>query len=78
MIIDRGPGVEVKYLYGLMGTRGGGTGRVVFRDVKVPKRNLIGPLHGGGAGLQHHDDPRAPVQRRTLPGRDAGARSTWR
>ncbi len=47
MIIDRGPGVEVKYLYGLMGTRGGGTGRVVFRDVKVPKTNLIGPLHGG-------------------------------
>jgi acyl-CoA dehydrogenase len=47
MIIDRSPGVEVKYLYGLMGTRGGGTGRVVFRDVKVPKSNLIGPLHGG-------------------------------
>jgi acyl-CoA dehydrogenase len=49
MIIDRGPGVEVKYLYGLMGTRGGGTGRVVFRDVKVPKANLIGPLHGGAS-----------------------------
>jgi alkylation response protein AidB-like acyl-CoA dehydrogenase len=47
MLIDRGPGVEVKYLYGLMGSRGGGTGRVVFRDVKVPKQNLIGPLHGG-------------------------------
>ncbi len=47
MIIDRGPGVEVKYLYGLMGARGGGTGRVVFRDVKVPKANLVGPLHGG-------------------------------
>ncbi len=47
MIIDRSPGVEVKYLYGLMGTRGGGTGRVVFRDVEVPKTNLIGPLHGG-------------------------------
>jgi acyl-CoA dehydrogenase len=47
MIIDRGPGVEVKYLYGLMGTRGGGTGRVVFRDVAVPKSNLVGPLHGG-------------------------------
>ncbi len=47
LIIDRGPGVEVKYLYGLMGTRGGGTGRVVFRDVKVPKANLVGPLHGG-------------------------------
>jgi len=49
MIIDRSPAVEVKYLYGLMGTRGGGTGRVVFRDAKVPKSNLIGPLHGGAA-----------------------------
>ncbi len=47
LLIERGPGVEVKYLYGLMGTRGGGTGRVVFRDVKVPKANLVGPLHGG-------------------------------
>lgn len=47
MLIDRGPGVEVKYLYGLMGARGGGTGRVVFRDVEVPKTNLIGALHGG-------------------------------
>ncbi len=47
MLIDRGPGVEVKYLYGLMGTRGGGTGRVVFRDVEVPKSNLVGALHGG-------------------------------
>jgi acyl-CoA dehydrogenase len=47
LLIDRSPGVEVKYLYGLMGTRGGGTGRVVFRDVKVPKENLVGPLHGG-------------------------------
>lgn len=47
LLIDRGPGVEAKYLYGLMGARGGGTGRVVFRDVKVPKANLIGPLHGG-------------------------------
>ncbi|MBI2889230.1 MAG: acyl-CoA/acyl-ACP dehydrogenase [Nitrospirae bacterium] len=47
MIIDRGPGVEVKYLYNLLGTRGGGTGRLVFKDVKVPKENVVGPLHGG-------------------------------
>ncbi len=47
LLIERGPGVEVKYLYGLMGSRGGGTGRVVFRDVEVPKTNVIGPLHGG-------------------------------
>lgn len=47
MIIERGPGVEAEYIYGLMGTRGGGTGRLVFRDVRVPKENLIGGLHGG-------------------------------
>jgi alkylation response protein AidB-like acyl-CoA dehydrogenase len=47
LIVDRGPGVETEYLYGLMGCRGGGTGRLVFRDVKVPKANLIGELHGG-------------------------------
>lgn len=41
------PGVEVGYLYQLMGTRGGGTGRVVFRDVEVPAHNLIGELNGG-------------------------------
>jgi acyl-CoA dehydrogenase len=47
MIVDKGPGVKTEYLYGLMGCRGGGTGRLVFRDVKVPKENLIGELHGG-------------------------------
>jgi acyl-CoA dehydrogenase len=31
-----------------MGTRGGGTGRIVFRDVPVPKENLVGSLHGAG------------------------------
>lgn len=41
------PGVEVDYLYQLMGTRGGGTGRVVFRDVEVPADHLIGELDGG-------------------------------
>ena len=46
-IVDRGPGVETKYLYGLMGCRGGGAGRIVFRDVKVPKANVLGRLHGG-------------------------------
>ena len=48
-IVDRGPGVETKYLYGLMGCRGGGAGRMVFRDVVVPAENLIGRLHGGAA-----------------------------
>ena len=47
LIIERGPGVETEYQYGLMGTRGGGTGRLVFRNVRVPEENLIGGLHGG-------------------------------
>ena len=40
-------GVEVKHLYNLMGTRGGGTGRLLFRDVRVPRTNLIGELNQG-------------------------------
>ena len=44
-----GPGVETKYVYGLMGSRGGGASRVAFREVRVPKENLLGPLNGGTA-----------------------------
>ncbi len=45
-IVDRGPGVNVEYLYGLMGCRGGGAGRLIFKDVKVPKENVIGKING--------------------------------
>ncbi|HOJ51690.1 MAG TPA: acyl-CoA dehydrogenase family protein [Syntrophales bacterium] len=45
-IVDRGPGVETKYLYNLMGCRGGGTARLIFRDVKVPKENVLGEVNG--------------------------------
>jgi alkylation response protein AidB-like acyl-CoA dehydrogenase len=48
-IVDRGPGVETRYLYGLMGCRGGGAGRIAFREVKVPKENVLGRLNGGAA-----------------------------
>jgi len=47
LLVERGPGVETKYLYGLMGCRGGGTGRIVFKNVKVPKENVVGRMHGG-------------------------------
>jgi butyryl-CoA dehydrogenase len=46
-IVDRGPGVSVDYLYNLMGSRGGGAGRVVFRNVEVPKENVVGTVDGG-------------------------------
>jgi alkylation response protein AidB-like acyl-CoA dehydrogenase len=45
-IVERGPGLEVEHVYGLMGTRGGGTGRLYFRGAEVSAENLIGPLNG--------------------------------
>jgi alkylation response protein AidB-like acyl-CoA dehydrogenase len=48
-IVDRGPGVEVGYLYGLMGSRGGGAGRLVFKDVKVPRANVVGQVNNAYA-----------------------------
>jgi len=49
-IVERGEGLEVQHVYGLMGTRGGGTGRLYFRDVRVPRQNLIGE-EGGAAAI---------------------------
>jgi acyl-CoA dehydrogenase len=46
-LVDRAIGVEVKHVYGLLGSRGGGTGRIYFKDVKVPAHHLVGPEHGG-------------------------------
>jgi alkylation response protein AidB-like acyl-CoA dehydrogenase len=48
-IVDRGPGVQVEYLYGLMGCRGGGAGRIVFKDAKVPRENIVGELNNAYA-----------------------------
>ncbi len=48
LIVDRTEGVSTEYLYGLMGTRGGGAGRLKFKDVKVPKENVILAEGAGG------------------------------
>jgi len=48
-LVDRCPEVRAEYLYGLMGTRGGGTGRLVFNDVRVPAENLLGEENNGTA-----------------------------
>ncbi|MHA2249542.1 MAG: acyl-CoA dehydrogenase family protein [Candidatus Kariarchaeaceae archaeon] len=47
-LVERDFGVEVKHVYGLMGSRGGGTGRIIFDDVVIPEENLIGEEHSGG------------------------------
>ena len=46
-VVERDTGVEAKYIYGLLGTRGGGAGRLVFKDAKVPKENLVLGLNRG-------------------------------
>ena len=45
-MVERDQGVKTEYLYGLMGCRGGGTARVIFEDVRVPKENVIGEVNG--------------------------------
>ncbi len=51
-LIERGPGVEVHHVYGLMGTRGGGTGRIVFKNAPVPISNVLGGEAGIGNGTR--------------------------
>jgi alkylation response protein AidB-like acyl-CoA dehydrogenase len=65
LLVDRGEGVVVEHIYGLMGTRGGGTGRVRFRDVKVPVSNVLGEEAGVGRGGDVFD--RMMVPERMLP-----------
>ena len=48
-VLSGDEGLEVQHVYGLMGTRGGGTGRLYFRDVRVPRENLISEENGAAA-----------------------------
>lgn len=45
-LVEKGPGVKVEHLYGLMGTRGGGAGRLFLDDCRVPAENLLGKENG--------------------------------
>ncbi len=51
-LVEREEGLSVEHLYGLMGTRGGGTGRVVLKDVPVPVDNVVGGEEGIGNGAR--------------------------
>lgn len=43
-IVDRTEGVEAQVSVWPAGCRGGGTGRIIFRNVKVPKKNVVGKV----------------------------------
>ena len=51
-LLERGAGVEVHHVYGLMGTRGGGTGRLVFKNAPVGLANVLGGEAGIGRGTE--------------------------
>ncbi len=46
-MVPRSKGVEVKYIYGLMGVRGGGAGRLILDEVRVPERFALNGLNRG-------------------------------
>ncbi|MGC9138160.1 MAG: acyl-CoA dehydrogenase family protein [Thermoplasmata archaeon] len=47
-VVDReSPGLKVETVYGLMGNRGGGTARIVFKDVELDENNVIGEVNRG-------------------------------
>ncbi len=49
-LVERDETVKVEHVYGLMGTRGGGTGRIVFSNTPVPVENVLGGEAGVGQG----------------------------
>ncbi len=49
-LVKRDDNVKVKHVYGLMGTRGGGTARISFDNVKVPVENVLGGEKGINRG----------------------------
>jgi butyryl-CoA dehydrogenase len=46
-MIPRTKGVESKYIYGLMGVRGGGAGRLILDEVRVPERYALNGINNG-------------------------------
>ncbi len=45
-IVERDMGVEVEELYNLLGFRGMGTARIVFKDLEVPDEYRVGEVNG--------------------------------
>lgn len=59
-LVERDDGVLVEHVYGLMGTRGGGTGRLRFRGCRVPVDRVLGGEAGIGRGAEVFDQMMIP------------------
>jgi len=46
-LVDRDSGVQVEEEYELLGCRGMGAARIVFKNLEVPESHLVGKLNGG-------------------------------
>ncbi len=53
MVPRTAKGLESKYIYGLMGVRGGGAGRLSLKDVRVPERFVLNKINGGVDVFKH-------------------------
>ncbi|MEM3730956.1 MAG: acyl-CoA dehydrogenase family protein [Candidatus Bathyarchaeia archaeon] len=52
-LVEREMGVKVEEVYSLLGFRGMGTARIVFRDVEVPDEYRVGEINGGSIIFNH-------------------------
>jgi acyl-CoA dehydrogenase len=72
ILVERDMGVRVEHVYGLLGTRGGGTGRIIFKDVEVPVENIVG---NEGAGALIFNQMMIPERMTSAGGSLGSARS---
>jgi len=47
MVPRNAKGLETQYIYGLLGVRGGGAGRLSLKNVRVPERFVLNGIDGG-------------------------------
>jgi alkylation response protein AidB-like acyl-CoA dehydrogenase len=52
-LVEKDMGVRVEEVYSLLGFRGMGTARIVFKDVEVPDKYRVGKLNGGATVFNH-------------------------
>ena len=52
-LIEKEMGVKIEEVYNLLGFRGMGTARIVFKDIEVPDKCRVGEVNGGSVIFNH-------------------------